>query len=130
MTQAGFLEKLERFDQAEAVLREAIAAVGSISSKASASARFELGGLLVRTGRAREGLDLIEPAWAVLRREQTQPSERGRTAIAMAQALWAGGGDHERALALAEQGVEDLERADPSTAAELERARQWLRVRR
>jgi tetratricopeptide (TPR) repeat protein/tRNA A-37 threonylcarbamoyl transferase component Bud32 len=84
-----------------------------------------IGHLLVKLGRSRDAIATLERAVTIREAPDTAPAaERASTHLALARALWDGGGDRTRARAQAERAVAlftDAKRDDDARAAA-----QWL----
>jgi serine/threonine-protein kinase len=125
------LQELGHFDEAELEHREALAiyekTLGADHPDV-AMGRQNLADLLLLRGEAAEALPLARAAWERRRRDDLPPSERAATAFTLAQALWFGGSDDDRAEArsLAQGALDDFVVAGMDDSAQAQQVRDWL----
>ena len=118
---------LDRLDEAEAGFVQAKAMLepklGPDDPKVIHAA-FGLGRLLHERGRPHDAIAPLEQAMAGW--ESQPPHDRAHLRFTLAQALWDGNGDRERALELAARAVQEF--SEPGPQGERERAlvQQWI----
>lgn len=93
-----------------------------------AAVRHNLAAVLLHLEEPLQALPWAEAAWEV-RRDDTSPEQRGRTALLLAQARWGAATDDEMrrgAVRLAKAALADFRSAGPGHAARAERVEHWL----
>jgi hypothetical protein len=88
-----------------------------------------VGEVTQRLRGAKAALEVLEQAVALADKVQLPPLERGKALFALAKALWAAGGDRQRALGLARGAREEFGKNAPLAAKELREVEEWLAKR-
>ncbi len=80
--------------------------------------------------RPRDAISQVDRALELLERPSVEPLGAGMLRFAVAQALWDGGAERERALALAEEAKAEMARSERDTAGEVELVESWIEEQR
>jgi tetratricopeptide (TPR) repeat protein len=88
-----------------------------------------VGEVTQRLRGAKASLEPLEQAVALTNKVQLPPLERGKAHFALAKALWAAGGDRERARGLARGAREEFGKTAQLAAKELREEEEWLAKR-
>jgi tetratricopeptide (TPR) repeat protein len=122
------LRKLGRYPEAEAHLRQGLTAFAARSGADTiylAGMLDTLGNIYLDWGRPADAVQPFTRELSILER-QGAPEDRADAELALARALWDGGGDRERAVAIARQARDGFARAGGLRREDLAKADQWL----
>jgi tetratricopeptide (TPR) repeat protein len=123
------VDKLDRHADALELLDRIVAALarkGGDRDTDIASALIESAHVLQELGRSREAVDRLERAVGLLPLEKGDSRRAAMARFALAEALWANGGDHGRARQLAVEAKQSYAKA--SRANEAQHIVDWLKT--